>query len=318
MADAILYHLTSNSYAYLVNGVLFDAETLAPMVTTSLSFPSNVETTVPIDPTILIGRSQPILSVRQILPQLTSRLLILRTDSFTDLAAVVDYNNRLRIISSISPLIIDDRVTSIAGPFQVPDINRIPSGLTRLTPLNLGYTQHFLETLENLIENQNENENENNRLTVRQLNNMDILSQSRDQRQTQAQPQIQIPPQTQVRPQSPQSPQHPQPPQLQPQSQPDTLTTDVLRALVVQLYGIPVQLPEYLVINGLRVNFVPFAQIASMLSQNQIERYIIDPLLQPFAGSPGTPYRIFTFFGKNGITYLVKARYDTQTNQILP
>ena len=86
--------------------------------------------------------------------------------------------------------------------------------------------------------------------------------------------------------------------------------------LMKQLYGIPVQLPQYLVINGLRVNFVPFEQIGQMLSQNQIERYIIDPLLQPFAGPPGTEYRIFTFFGKNGVTYLVRAKYNPQTNQI--
>ena len=89
-------------------------------------------------------------------------------------------------------------------------------------------------------------------------------------------------------------------------------------SLIKQLYGIPVQLPEYLVINGLRANFVPFQQIGQMLSNNQIERYIIDPLLQPWAGPPGTEYRIFTFFGKNGVTYLVKARYNSQTNQILP
>jgi hypothetical protein len=104
----------------------------------------------------------------------------------------------------------------------------------------------------------------------------------------------------------------------------DNLFRESYETLLKQLYGIPVQLPEYLVINGLRANFVPFEQIGQMLSTNQIERYIIDPLLQPWAGippaggaSPGTEYRIFTFFGKNGITYLVRAKYNSQTNQIL-
>ena len=31
--------------------------------------------------------------------------------------------------------------------------------------------------------------------------------------------------------------------------------------LLRQLYGLPVQLPEFLVINGLRVNFIPLQQI---------------------------------------------------------
>jgi hypothetical protein len=94
--------------------------------------------------------------------------------------------------------------------------------------------------------------------------------------------------------------------------------------LLKQLYGIPVELPEYIIINGLRVNFIPFTQIVGMLQRNEIERYTIDPLLQPWASipstsgaSPGTLYRIFTFFGKNGVTYLVKAKYNSQTNQIL-
>lgn len=101
-------------------------------------------------------------------------------------------------------------------------------------------------------------------------------------------------------------------------SQGDDLFVMSYETLSRQLYGLPVIIPEFLVINGLRVNFIPFETIAKMISKNEIERWIIDPLLQPFAGPPGTNYRIFTFFGKNGITYLVKARYNTQTNQILP
>jgi hypothetical protein len=74
-------------------------------------------------------------------------------------------------------------------------------------------------------------------------------------------------------------------------------------------------LPEYLMINGLKVNFVSFQEISEMLTSNKIERYIIDPILQPWVnGVP--PYYIFTFFGKNGMTYLAKARYDPVTNKI--
>ena len=87
-------------------------------------------------------------------------------------------------------------------------------------------------------------------------------------------------------------------------------------ALVSRLYGLEIKLPEYLILNGLKVNFISFQQISDMLSQGQIERYVIDSSLQPWAGTIGTEYRIFTFFAKYGMTYLVKARYDQATNQI--
>lgn len=122
----------------------------------------------------------------------------------------------------------------------------------------------------------------------------------------------------------------PQPqPQLQLQLQPQsnisepsmTQNTNQLfeqsyEILIKQLYALPVQLPEYLIVNGLRVNFISFEQIAQMLSQNQIFRFVLDPILQPWVGPPNSPNRILTMFGKNGITYLVKARYDQATNQI--
>lgn len=67
--------------------------------------------------------------------------------------------------------------------------------------------------------------------------------------------------------------------------------------------------PEY--------HFIPFEQITQMITQNQIANWTIDPNLQSSVGI-GSNYRIFTFFGNNGMTYLVKARYDPQTNQIFP
>ena len=77
----------------------------------------------------------------------------------------------------------------------------------------------------------------------------------------------------------------------------------------------PPELPQFIIIHGLKVNFISFPDIGDMLSQNKIERYIIDPSLQYLIENSNT---IFTFFGKNGITYLVKGRYDPQTNQIFP
>ena len=111
-------------------------------------------------------------------------------------------------------------------------------------------------------------------------------------------------------------------PSSSPRASESTLSTEQnmlqqsYETLLKQLYGLPVQSPEFLIVNGLKVNFVLFEQIANMLSQNQIERFILDPLLQPWAGPPGTPNRILTMFGRNGMSYLVKARYDPVTNQM--
>lgn len=98
----------------------------------------------------------------------------------------------------------------------------------------------------------------------------------------------------------------------------ETLFKESYETLVKQLYGIPVQLPDFLIINGLTVSIIRADRINSTLAGDQIERWIIDPLLQPWAGAPGTPYRIFTLFTKSGVTYLIKGRYDQRTNQILP
>ena len=90
--------------------------------------------------------------------------------------------------------------------------------------------------------------------------------------------------------------------------------------LIKQLYGLLVEIPEFLILNGLKVNFILFSEISTI----QINNYIIEPLLQPWAGPPGNspigelPNRILTVFGKNGMTYLVKAKYDQINNQIYP
>ena len=93
--------------------------------------------------------------------------------------------------------------------------------------------------------------------------------------------------------------------------------------LLSQLYGLPDAnaLPEFLILNDLKVNFIPFEEAAKMVSQNKVSRFILEPMLQPWAGPPGnlsleTPNRIITVLGTNGMTYLVKAKYDQASNQI--
>lgn len=93
-----------------------------------------------------------------------------------------------------------------------------------------------------------------------------------------------------------------------------TLTEESYETLLKQLYSLPVTLPEYLIVNDLKINFIPFEQLNTI----QIEKYNIDPLLQPWAGPPKIQNRIITIFDTNGMTYLVKARYDQVNSQIYP
>lgn len=79
--------------------------------------------------------------------------------------------------------------------------------------------------------------------------------------------------------------------------------------LLRRLYNLSDNEPNYL-----KVKFILFEQLNTI----QIDRYIIDPLLQPWSGSPNTQNRILTIFDKNKMTYLVKARYDPVSNQIFP
>jgi hypothetical protein len=95
--------------------------------------------------------------------------------------------------------------------------------------------------------------------------------------------------------------------------------------LLKQIYNLPVSVPDDLIINNSRVPFIPFQTAIQRIQQNEIEHYIIDPLIQPWAGippasgaPPGTQNKIITLFGKNNLSYLVKVRYDSETNQIYP
>lgn len=84
---------------------------------------------------------------------------------------------------------------------------------------------------------------------------------------------------------------------------------DIEVVFLSQLYGIP----EYLVMNGIRIPFISFDQAATLLSTEQIIRWILNPLFQPYAGSPSSPNRIITLHNKNGHMYVVKARYQNGT-----
>lgn len=87
---------------------------------------------------------------------------------------------------------------------------------------------------------------------------------------------------------------------------------------IQQLYGLPVKLPSTLVVNNVQIAVISFEQAKSMLRANKIERILLDPMLQPWAGLPSSPNRIMTLFAKDGRTYAVKVKYDLPHNAIFP
>ena len=70
-----------------------------------------------------------------------------------------------------------------------------------------------------------------------------------------------------------------------------------------------------LLANDMKTIFITFERAAQKLADNEIERYVIDYRLQPLVNIPN---QIITLIGKDGINYLVKAKYDKMTNQIYP
>lgn len=59
-------------------------------------------------------------------------------------------------------------------------------------------------------------------------------------------------------------------------------------------------------------------EISQLLASGQVTRFETPPVMQPWAGPPGTPNRIFTFQIVDGRKLFVKAQYNQQTNQLLP
>jgi hypothetical protein len=99
---------------------------------------------------------------------------------------------------------------------------------------------------------------------------------------------------------------------------PNTLVQQSYETLMKQLYSIPVQLPVSISVDGLPANFIDINQAGQLLATGQIEKYTINPLLQPWAGHPSLPNRIITLLNRNGASYLVKVKYDQKNGQIYP
>ena len=89
------------------------------------------------------------------------------------------------------------------------------------------------------------------------------------------------------------------------------LLSETLSNLIKYLYGLQVELPKSLILNGLRAEFVSLNDI-----NVPITKFELNPLLQVWACPPGTPYKIYTLIGSNGRIYLTRAIYDQTTHSL--
>jgi hypothetical protein len=71
--------------------------------------------------------------------------------------------------------------------------------------------------------------------------------------------------------------------------------------------------PEYILFHGLQVRFINFARFRKMLKDKKIYRYFIDESVQKWAKPPNS---LFIVFGTNGVTYILNAFHNTETNKI--
>lgn len=98
----------------------------------------------------------------------------------------------------------------------------------------------------------------------------------------------------------------------------DKMIIDSYKVLLAQLFGMPIQLPRYITINGIGRYLVSFESIEKLIKEGQIERCDIDPSLQVWAGPKETVNAIVTFYAKDNRIYIVKVFYDTTLNRAFP
>ena len=58
--------------------------------------------------------------------------------------------------------------------------------------------------------------------------------------------------------------------------------------------------------------------VSPLLSSGQVTRFESPQIMQPWAGPPGTPNRIFTFQMTDGRKLFTIAQYNQETNQLIP
>lgn len=95
----------------------------------------------------------------------------------------------------------------------------------------------------------------------------------------------------------------------------DELRT-ILEKITRRLYKIyPVSMPEEIKIGDQMGKVIAVSEIQKKMGNGEIDRMILDPLLQAYAGSHRGDNRLLTFYAKDGNIYHVRAKYDIKNNR---
>lgn len=85
--------------------------------------------------------------------------------------------------------------------------------------------------------------------------------------------------------------------------------------LLSRLYNLPIEIPRQLIINSVFVPFISFQDAYNKIMNNEIIKWIIDPILQSWANDDNI---ILSLYDKDGVVSLVKVKYNPNTKQISP
>lgn len=83
-----------------------------------------------------------------------------------------------------------------------------------------------------------------------------------------------------------------------------------------QIY--PVECPSQLKIGDKLVSIITFNEVKQKMANKEVEKILLDPSIQAYAGSHRSNNRMLTVYMKDKGMYLVRAEYDQNTNQINP
>ncbi len=93
----------------------------------------------------------------------------------------------------------------------------------------------------------------------------------------------------------------------------------IVKALNQRIYQIyPVDLPTSIRVDKKQTPVVSLDEITKKTNEGKIERWVLDPMLQPYAGSHRSHNRLLTFYEKDGSVCHVRAEYDAKTSRINP
>ena len=93
----------------------------------------------------------------------------------------------------------------------------------------------------------------------------------------------------------------------------EQIPKDFYRVLIGQLYGTPINTPNNITYMNKEYTYVPYNQLSGYI----LKSFSIEPLLQPYAGPPGSVNKLMIMNTLRGDIFTI-GQYDSHKNQMLP